>query len=332
MLYSYVVLIVASLIGVFVAAYLRYVKRRHSVLHGDTDDDCHLIITSPYSTFFHIPVELLGLAYYVGIGASYLAFLLFPVLYGPSTIFLVVAASTAALTFSLYLLVVQLVTLRRWCTWCFFSAVLCMVIFASTISLSGANLVSILAANKNLIVLLHLIGAVIGVGGATVTDVFFFKFLRNFRIDEEEADILRDLSDIIWFGLGIAVLSGVGLYVPSMDVLHDTPKFIVKVIAVGIITINGVILNLYITPRMLEIRFEREPGTLPTRMHRFRRAAFASGAVSFISWYTALILGGFRGLTMRFETLLTIYLVALVLGVVGSQLFERHLDKLAKKR
>jgi hypothetical protein len=44
---------------------------------------------------------------------------------------------------------------------------------------------------------MHLLGVVLGLGGATIADLLFFKFLREFEISKKDAEILRLLSRVI---------------------------------------------------------------------------------------------------------------------------------------
>jgi len=184
-------------------------------------------------------------------------------------------------------------------------------------------MIEFFSGHHNLIVILHLISAAVGLGAATATDVLFFKFLKDFRISKFEADTMKVLSPVIWTALGLALLSGLGLYLPAADILHAKPKFLVKMLAFIVVIVNGVFLNSYITPRLEKISFGKRHRHQPGELHHIRKIAFASGAVSIISWYSAFILGAFRGLALSFENILFIYLAALALGIAGSQFFER---------
>lgn len=178
---------------------------------------------------------------------------------------------------------------------------------------------------KNLIVILHTIAMAVGVGAATVTDVFFFKFLKNFKISKTEANILNTTSLVIWGALALAIISGIALYLPRAADLNDTPKFLVKVIVVSVILINGTILNIFVAPKLSTISFT-EPHQNPKAL-LFRKVAFALGAVSMTSWYSALILGSLRNVEFAFSTILVTYLALLMIAVTMSYLMERRLAR-----
>jgi hypothetical protein len=165
----------------------------------------------------------------------------------------------------------------------------------------------------------------LGLGGATITDLFFFRFLRDWRISPHEADVTRTLSQVIWFGLAILVMSGVGLYLPQMEFLNASSKFLTKVVVVAVILTNGSFLNLVVAPRLVSMTFHSVSPEEGRKMARFRRLAFALGAISFTSWYTAFVLGMIRSVPLRFVSLLTIYALVVAAAVTVSQIMERRL-------
>lgn len=67
----------------------------------------------------------------------------------------------------------------------------------------------------------------------------------------------------------------------------------------------------------------------PDELHRERKIAFALGAISVVSWYSAFILGVLRKLPIEFSLLLLIYLFILGSAVIGSQFMERSFVKRA---
>ena len=133
------------------------------------------------------------------------------------------------------------------------------------------------------------------------------------------------VSEVVWFGLALLVISGIGLYLPEMAHLNESPKFLVKMIVVGVIIVNGVFLNLKISPQLVKISFggKHKMGEL----RGFRKLAFALGAVSLTSWFSAFILGIFRSVPLSFIHLLAIYIIALAIAVSLSQILESHLTR-----
>ncbi|MDP3731164.1 MAG: vitamin K epoxide reductase family protein [bacterium] len=328
----YYISILAALGGFFLAFYIHRKKTAHRPLVCPLKSNCDAVIHSRYSKFFGIPVELLGMFYYVLVAASYVIFLKFPELMPSVVVFGVLFMTSAAFVFSLYLTFIQAFVLKQWCTWCLMSAGLCTVIFVSVLSGSGFGPVSLLAEHKVIVMILHVFGVALGLGGATISDLFFFKFLKNFRISEEEADIMHTLSQVIWFALAIIVLSGLGLYFPKAEILNQSPKFLVKMLIVGVIIANGTLLNLLISPRLVKISFAEKHEHQSGKLHHIRRLAFSLGAVSFVSWYSAFILGMLRSVPISFWQLFGLYSLVLALAITGSQIMERVLVRRASKR
>ncbi len=323
----------SSLIGIAISFFLMHVRntgkgRKHTTCPPYYD--CHLVVASKYANFLGVPIEFLGILYYSLILCAYIAIALFPFIHHSSIVFLLLVITTIAFCFSLYLTLIQLVSLRKICAWCIASGLLCTIIFISALGLTGGGLIPLLIQFKSIITIVHLLGFALGVGGATVTDMFFFRFLRDYHISKWEANIMHMVSQLIWIGLAILVISGLGLYLQDAEVLNMSSKFITKVIIVGVILLNGILLNLYISPKMIMINFGKKHKHHPGELHQLRRAAFASGAVSLVSWYSAFILGSLRSIPLQVSQALFIYLILLVGAVGGSQLVERFFDAKAR--
>lgn len=184
---------------------------------------------------------------------------------------------------------------------------------------------------KEYIVIAHAFAAAVGVGGATITDVFFFRFLKDSKISAREANVMRILSEVIWAALLALVITGLLLYIPDAARLNQTPKFLVKVIAVAVLIANGVLLNLYLTPKLTKISFGERHHHEPGELFHIRKIAFASGAVSITSWYTAFILGSLRSLEIEFLPLFAIYSLLIAGAIVGSQVMEYVFERRARR-
>jgi len=135
-------IILGSLCGLAIAGYIHRKKVAGAKLVCPIGTDCQAVIYSRYSKFLEIPVENLGVFYYLLTALSYTLLLFFPNGNTESFSFAILALTTVAFIFSLYLLFVQIIVLRRWCTWCLGSAILCTIIFISVWSVSSLNLVS----------------------------------------------------------------------------------------------------------------------------------------------------------------------------------------------
>lgn len=180
---------------------------------------------------------------------------------------------------------------------------------------------------STVILIAHMIGVALGVGGATVSDVLFFRFLKDLKISHFEARILNTLSRIIWLGLIILIISGIGLYIPNAERLSQSSKFLTKMVVVLVILANGIALNLIVSPKLKKISFEKKHEHVTGELRRLRKIAFALGAISITSWYSALILGSLRSIPYGFLIVLSAYLLILFSAILVSQFAEYLLSK-----
>ncbi|MEY2641157.1 MAG: hypothetical protein RL150_550 [Candidatus Parcubacteria bacterium] len=330
MLILYVLILVAALIGLSITVNIYKQKHEKKPLVCPFGADCHTVVTSQFSSFLGIGLELYGAAYYSLVILTYATFILFPGTVTPWSMFIATGATIGAFLFSLYLTFVQAFLIKSWCSWCLMSAGVSTSIFIFTmieLSVLNLSLLPILESLNTPILWMHLLGFALGVGGATITDIMFLKFLRDFTISKDEDAVLRTLSQVIWIGLLFVVISGIGLYLLNAETLHESSKFLLKMVVVAVIIINGAFLNLYVSPKLVTLSWNALPALKPVL--RLRRAAFALGAISFVSWYSAFILGSIDSAPFTFTELLGIYGGLLLIAVVGSQILERMLCKSA---
>jgi len=129
-------LILAAAITGFSTAYKIYKKKRKpGPFVCPLNFDCHAVTQSQYSKLMGIPLEILGVLYYLFIFCIYLSFLVFPEI---KTVFLqntALVATIAGFVFSIFLTFVQAVKIKQWCSWCLVSAVMCTVIFFAELGL-----------------------------------------------------------------------------------------------------------------------------------------------------------------------------------------------------
>jgi uncharacterized membrane protein len=317
--------IVFSFAGLLVAGYVFLKKKTSQPMVCPLNGECELVTTSKYSKFFGVPVELLGMLYYGLVFLTYTANFLFPLLLNDTIFFVMIGMSIGAFVFSVYLIFIQAFVLKKWCTWCLFSAGFSTLIFLATVLGTDVDIVAFLSEYKTPIIIIHALAAAVGVGTATITDIFFFKFLRDYKISESEHELMDTLSNIIWFALGIIILTGIGLYLPASERLLDSSKFLTKVVAVLVVTINGVFLNLVVSPKMMQMDFSESNNNSKTRF--MRRLSFALGGISISSWYLIFILGSLKSIPIPFKTAIVLYGLLLCFAIVASQLLDRKMVK-----
>lgn len=128
MVSSFLVLSFACL-GFVLASFIRYKKtHKTEVLVCPLKGKCHEVIHSEYSRMIGIPVECLGMIYYALIAFGY-GYLIFLGQDGSVLSHMLFYLSAFAFCFSLYLSFIQVILLRKLCTWCLLSALFCLFIF-----------------------------------------------------------------------------------------------------------------------------------------------------------------------------------------------------------
>ena len=95
----------------------------------------------------------------------------------------------------------------------------------------------------------HLIGVVLGLGAATVSDIQFVKALKNETITKAEDNLLSGASLVIWIGIGIMLVSGAIMFAMNWDVLSGQTRMQAHVSIAAVIIANGLWLNISIGPK-----------------------------------------------------------------------------------
>lgn len=259
-----------------------------------------------------------GFIFLMKLGGVFIPFLL-----APWILFFIFLCMALATSFGLYLAFIQFAVIKKKCSWCLLLALLAFVILVLSWFAGPLSYITLLGEYRTFVLVLHVASMALGLGGATITDFFFFKFLKDLKISKYESNILSNMSEFIWIALAIATLSGIGLFLPGADGYLDSSKFLTKMAVIFVIIVNGIFLNLFISPQLASISFRGK-----THKHYkgelldLRRFAFASGAISISSWYTAFILGMTRSIPLPTPLLLLGYLLLLILAVAGSQVAE----------
>jgi len=322
----HMIIIFTAFAGFLLSFHIWQKKRSSKTLTCPLGADCDTVIHSKYGRFFGIPLEYLGGGYYFVIAISYAIFIVQPALATPFFLFAIVVLSILGFLFSLYLTAIQGFVLKEWCSWCLMSAGLTTVIFIFALASSSIGFTQLLADHQFLIVIAHLFGLALGLGGATIGDIFFFRFLSDFRISEKESSVMHILSQIIWFGLATLVLSGLGLYIPLAAELSQDPIFILKMLMVTVLIFNGVLLNFIVSPKLIHISFRQKHTHHAGELHHLRRLAFAFGAISLTTWYGIFIISTTKQyIGYNFWALFAGYVLVLIIAIIISQIAEHQM-------
>lgn len=176
-----------------------------------------------------------------------------------------------------------------------------------------------LSEYKVIVTIIHILGVVIGMGAAFVSDFLFSFYSHNKKLSHSETYTLRVLSNIVWFGLIIITLSGIGLFLSDIEKYMASTKFLAKMSILVILVLNGYVLNRYISKSMIKRGF--------LSYHKYtglRKLAFACGAISVISWLSILSLGVTSQIHLPYLVLIELYGTIVVGGIIIALIVERN--------
>ncbi len=175
---------------------------------------------------------------------------------------------------------------------------------------------------QQIAVAFHLIGFALGLGGATISDITFFKIVRSGSLSAERFQFLHTLSKVIWVGLGLLIASGLTIFAliysenGSLPML-TSPRWQAKLTLVGVVLLNGLFFKFHIFPalkQLIDQTFNKD------NIGRLANKLALSGTISILSWYSILVITllprAFRPHLIYF---FTAYLVLLIIGFLFSK-------------
>jgi len=268
------------------------------------------------------------MAYYLIIISAYSVLIFAPHTLSTTMLSVVMALTAGAFLFSLYLLFAQAFLLRQWCIWCLLSAMLSIIIFIASLGSIGfavAFLTEITTALKAM----HAIGFILGLGGAMAAAFLFSKFLSDRKIDEGELKTLQMLSELIWLGLALTIVSQFALYVTYAEILAASAAFLVQTAALFIAAVMSAILMIIFEPFLVMIPFkEPEMPRKRSPLSSLRKPIFVIGALALSSWLFAFAMD-YLG---EYETTRLIFAYAIFLAAAAALglIWERRVKKTVK--
>ena len=158
-----------------------------------------------------------------------------------------------------------------------------------------------------------------------MSDALFFRSIKNRRISSDEYDLLHEAGKVIWGGLALAVVSGIGLVVLEYLAASRVARlglgfFQLKVLLVAVIIVNGVVFHTRVLP------FVKKHIDTDMRERAFVQKywLFAlTGSISIVSWWGVVLLALINP-QLPFAYLLNMYLVAVVFAALLSFVIFAH--------
>lgn len=188
----------------------------------------------------------------------------------------------------------------------------------------NALLVNFKEVNLNtVLVIAHVIGVALGVGGASLSDFLFFKSIKDKVISKDEFESLMTASKVIWAGLIVLILSGLTIFLliylerGSIPMLAS-PRWQAKLTWVGIIFANGIFFKTVVFPKIKNL-IGKELSLANTKSVLWYFAI--SGFLSIFSWYSVTIISLLpRSFRPPYLLLMGVYVLALIFGITISRL------------
>lgn len=167
----------------------------------------------------------------------------------------------------------------------------------------------------------HVVAAAVGVGAATAADSVFLGAIRNRRVNHDQFVLVKASSHVVLAGLSLLVITGVILFLQDLE-LWEMPHFQAKMTAIIILMINGFVFHGTIVPFFEEHRHTKlSEESVASRQWLFA----ATGAISAVSWFAALILAVVGDVELGYMVLIGIYIALIVLGTGFGYLLLSHL-------
>lgn len=146
-----------------------------------------------------------------------------------------------------------------------------------------------------ILIISHIVGTVLGVGGATFAEIFYLKAIKDGEVDPTEGSFLSTTYFILRTGIVVLVLSGFGML--ALKVAEGASAYLYNPVIWAKLTITILIVT---NALLLQAR------AIPS---------WLGFSLSLTSWYAAMILGLWRGLDASYVSIMLSYAAwVLVIG------------------
>jgi uncharacterized membrane protein YhdT len=325
MIFNITTILIIALTGCAFLSYIFYKrvkKEDKEPPYNPYKDDPILHIRN--KLFFEIAVEKIFLGYFAFVALGYLIQIILGNRF-PEFDISVLYFSGITMFLGIYKMTMSVGVANKFSLWLLVSMLLSALIFVAVYSSFPVDLVPFLVQTSDYHLSVHMLGVAMGLGGTLVIDIMFSHFMKKYTISKRESVIMHLISQMIIFGLFLLILSGIALMIADFTRFNENPRFLMKMIVVLVVMINGGLLNLYLTPQMKKISLkEKDRGNY----EKLTRISFALGAVSIVSWLAAFLLAMLKDLfNLPFNYLLSGYLALVVFAILGSQMAKIYYEK-----
>lgn len=177
-----------------------------------------------------------------------------------------------------------------------------------------------------ILIIIHIIGAILGVGAATASDITFLKSLKKGVFSKPGFNFLKKMSSIVWLGLIFSAFSGIGFFIfyrlnflgPAVSY---SPRLWAHLTIALVVFFNGLAMHWKVFP-VLE-SFIDKPFSLD--FIKKSKIVFSTGAISIISWYFTFVLGAWHELNLSYLGIMSVYFLLILGGVLIANLIGKRI-------
>ena len=156
-----------------------------------------------------------------------------------------------------------------------------------------------------------------------MSDIIFLSSIKDGYLSRTERRFMSIGGKMVWLGLTLLILSGIGITLQDMSGYLSSSKFLVKMFIVFIIFVNGIIFHFVHIP-LLNTYNSREL-KLKNMFLKGRKWIVISGSISIISWTATVLLGLLKTVPYSFLEILFAYLLFIVISILIGLYFEKKI-------
>ena len=320
----YLSIIILAGVGFGISLHIHLEKKKQKPMVCPLKTKCEEVLFSQYADFLGVPNDILGMLYYAFVFFGFSSILFYPTTINTPLPFVLSTAIISGFMFSIYLVFVQSIKIKEWCSWCLMSATTSTLIFIflSQTQYLSTHLSNIALEYSYIIIPIYACFLAIGLGISILSEILFVRFLKDRVISETESRVLHTCHQIIWAILIFVILSN---YVLSMsNTFFLQPRFVSKTVILTILVILTFFYESLVSTKLLEIY--RQPNMSKSKsLESLRALPFVLGPISLISWYSIFIIDSGIAPTSSTLQILSTYLIMIIIGVIFGNFLKQKL-------
>lgn len=126
--------LVLSTLGLINSSYLIWAHYKKKPMICPLNHDCSIVTESRWSHIFFIRNEILGLLFFMGMLIAILLAISLPI-FMPVILLIILIATIGALLFSIFLIFIQIYSIKDYCFYCILSALITLLLFLNSLLL-----------------------------------------------------------------------------------------------------------------------------------------------------------------------------------------------------